>query len=249
MISVFSNLCYFSPVTERCQQRYACVPGPRRQSRAALYLSIGVSLAGCVQLPPGTGAPPSSFLPSAADSRPLEIGALIARWHTGIVLPVSELGPLRPLLHHDPAAAYVSFGWGNRRFYMSSHPGPGDAIAALFRSPSTLLVQPATSPSRLTASDVHILWLCADREQVWRVDRYIERSLIRPGHPIDLGPGPFPDSRFYASTGHYSAVHTCNTWTAAALEYAHLPISAAGVLFSAQVERRVSGLRACPASQ
>ena len=132
---------------------------------------------------------------------------------------------------------------------MSAHPGSGDAIAALFSSPSALFVQPAAAPSDLLASDIHIHWVCADREQVWRVDRYIEQSLIRPGDPVDLGSGPFPESRFYASTEHYSAVHTCNTWTVAALEYAGLPVSATGVLFSSQADERVRDLRACPAPQ
>lgn len=248
-MSIFGIFRYFELVPKRGQHRYACVPGSRKRSRAALYLYVCVSLAGCAQLPPETGAPPSSFAPSGAGSLPLEIGVLIAGWHTGIVLPVSELGPLRPLLRSAPGARYVSFGWGNRRFYMSAHPGSGDAIAALFRSASTVFVQPAATPSGLTASDIHIHWLCADRDQVWRVDHYIAQSLLRPAHPVDLGPGPFPDSRFYASTAHYSAVHTCNTWTAAALEYAHLSISATGVLFSGQVDGRVSGLHACPAAQ
>ncbi len=174
---------------------------------------------------------------------------LIAGWHTGLVLPAGELGPLRTLLQGEPQARYLSFGWGNRRFYISRHPGSGDAIAALFDSPSTLFVQPAASPADLLDSDIHIHWICAGRERLWRVDHYIERSLSHPGKPMDLGAGPFPDSRFYASTGHYSAVHTCNTWTVAALQYAGLPVSAAGVLFSSQVDGRIRALRACPVPQ
>jgi hypothetical protein len=200
-------------------------------------------------MPGPTGPPPPAFGPSGADHGPLEIGVLIAGWHTGIVLPVSELGPLASLLRNGAGAKYISFGWGNRRFYMSAHPGSGDALAALVRSPSTVLVQPAATASDLLASAIRIRWLCADRAQVWRVDHYIEQSLRRPAHPVDLGPGPFPDSRFYASTGHYSAVHTCNTWTLAALEYAELPVSATGVLFAGQVDGRVSGLSACAAAQ
>lgn len=182
-------------------------------------------------------------------SEPPDIGVLIAGWHTGIVVPAGELGPLHPLLRGDPHARYLSFGWGNRRFYMSRHPDSGDAIAALFRSPSALFVQPAATPAGLLTGAVHIHWVCLGRAQLWRLDHYIRESLVRPRRPVDLGHGPFPHSRFYASTEHYSAVHTCNTWTVAALQYAGLPVTAGGVLFSEQVEERARALRACPAAQ
>jgi hypothetical protein len=199
-------------------------------------------------VPAQTGAPPASFLPSSANHPPFEIGVLIAGWHSGIVLPAGELGPLRPLLQGDPRAKYLSFGWGDRRFYMAAHPGAGDALAALFPSPSVLFVQTVSAPADLLASDVEIHWLCADREEIWRTDSYIEESLsLADGKPVDLGPGPLPDSRFYASTAHYSGVHTCNTWTVAALQHAGLPVRASGVLFASQADRRVRELRACPA--
>lgn len=171
---------------------------------------------------------------------------LIAGWHTGIVLSAAELGPLTPFLRNDPQAKYLSFGWGNRRFYMAAHPRSGDAVAALFRSPSVLFVQ-AMSAAADSSGDTRIQWICVNREELWRVDSYIEQYLSRSGHePIDLGPGPLPNSRFYASTGHYSAVHTCNTWTVAALQYAHLPVRAAGVVFAEQVAPRIRMLRVCP---
>jgi hypothetical protein len=167
-----------------------------------------------------------------------------------MVLPSSELGPLRPLLHRNPGANYLSFGWGNRRFYMAAQPGSGDAVAALFRSPSVIFVQPASSPADLLASDTRIRWVCVSAEELWRADSYIEQSLSRPGgKTVDLGKGPYPNSFFYGSTGHYSIVHTCNTWTLAALQYAGLPVKAAGVLFAGQVDRRARELPACPAPQ
>jgi hypothetical protein len=205
-------------------------------------------LTACAEMPAMTGTPPLPFASSDAIF-PSEIGVLIAGWHTGLVLPADELGPVHPLLGSDRQARYLSFGWGNRRFYMAAHPGSGDAIAALFRSPSALFVQSAATPAGLLASDVHIHWVCADREELWRVDHYLEQSLSRPAEPVDLGPGPFPESHFYASTGHYSALHTCNTWTVAALEYAGFRVRAGGVLFASQVDARVRKLRACPAPQ
>lgn len=186
-------------------------------------------------------------MPSRANHGPLEIGVLIAGWHSGLVLPRGELGPLEPLLQRNPQANYLSFGWGNRRFYTAAHPGSGDAIAALLRSPAALFVQEASAPAVLSTGDAQIRWACADRDELWRVVSYVAATLSRlDGKPVDLGTGPLPESRIYASVGHYSAVHTCNTWTVAALQYAGLPVRAHGVIFASQAGRRIQTVRACP---
>jgi uncharacterized protein (TIGR02117 family) len=228
-------------------RRWAPLPD-RGASVVIVWLFVFV-LCGCAELPPAPTRPMTSGRPlsSLRDATP-EIGVLIAGWHTGIVLPAEDLGPLAPLFQIDSHAKYVSVGWGDRRFYMAAHPGSGDAVAALFPSRSVLFVQRVSTPTELSEPDTTIHWLCADRQAISRLDIYIEESLARDaGMPVDLGGGPLPDSRFYASIGHYSAVHTCNTWVVAALQYAGLPVSAAGVVLASQVKRRVSGLRACQA--
>jgi hypothetical protein len=216
-----------------------------------LVLAAGL-LASCAELPPAPRAPaPREFVPgSAPGAMPLAVGVLIAGWHSGLVLPVRELGPLAPLVRRDRRARYVSFGWGNRRFYMSARPGSGDALAALWRSRSALLIEAARTPTELAwESGTTLRWLCVTRAQLWKIDVYLEDSLtLRAGQPIDLGPGPLPQSTFYASTGHYDALHTCNTWTVAALEYAGLPAVAAGVILSSQVGDRIAGLPVCAAT-
>lgn len=202
---------------------------------------------GCAEMPPASQVPPTSSLPPHANRSPLEIGVLIAPWHSGLVLPANELGPLHPLIRDDPRAELLGIGWGNRRFYMATRPSSGDALAALFRSPSALFVQPVASPADLSMNDARIHWLCLDRRQLRRAESYIETSLYRRnGNPVDLGPGPLPESHFYASSGHYSALHTCNTWTVGALEYAGLPVHAGGVIFAGQARRRIRPLPACP---
>ena len=196
-----------------------------------------------------TGAPPRDrHLQARAEipAHALGIGVLIAGWHTGLILPVSELGPLRSLLPVSPGERYLSFGWGNRRFYMSSDPSVSDALAALFRSPSAVLVEGAPTVRDLLPAAATYRWLCADRNEALRIDIYLLDSLREHGgRPIVLGAGPTPESEFLASGERYDAFNTCNTWTAAALERAGLPVRAGGVIFASQLKDRVGNLPEC----
>jgi len=198
--------------------------------------------------PAPTVAPTSSFPPirPAARGAPLVIGVLVAGWHTGLILPLRELGPLSSLSSRYPGDRYLSFGWGNRRFYMASHPSPMDAIRALFSSPSAMLVQGAPTSLALVDSTDHLRWLCADRRQVIRLDTYVRDALRkRSDEPILLRAESQINGAFYASGERYDVLHTCNTWTAAALEYAGLPVRAGGVVFSSQLAGQVRKLPAC----
>jgi Protein of unknown function (DUF2459) len=223
-------------------------PAARAPGRVApAWLCLCALLGGCADLPPAPtpSTPPPSFLPREERRPRPAIGVLIAGWHSGLVVPAGELGPLRPL-RTDPRANYLSIGWGNRRFYRAAHPGSGDALAALFPSASALFLQQWSAPLDVAEPAARIHWLCADREALWRVDRYIERSLSRPGGPVELGAGPLPGSAFYAARGHYSLLHTCNTWTVAALQFAGLRVRSGGVILASQVRRRIAALRVCP---
>ncbi len=215
---------------------------------ALVFALTALALAGCAQLPTRPGSePPSSFMASARRGSVEAAGVLIAGWHTGLVLPADELGGLRVLLVHDPGARYVSLGWGNRRFYMAAHPGSGDALAALFPSRSALLVQTFASASDAMPVEGRLEWVCADRAELWRIDTFVRDSLQwRSGRALDLGAGARTQGEFYASSAHYDALHTCNTWTLAALQFAGFPVKAAGVLFAGQAGRRIRTLPMCP---
>ena len=202
-------------------------------------------LCGCGAMPRGVAsAAPAQVrhLPAHASG----IGVLIAGWHTGLILPVRELGPLRSLLPVYPGERYLSFGWGNRRFYMSSDPSLSDALAALFRSPSAVLVEGAPTVRDLLPAAATYRWLCADRKEALRIDTYLLDSLREHGgRPIVLGAGPTPESEFLASGERYDVFNTCNTWTAAALRSAGLPVRAGDVIFASQLKDRVGNLPEC----
>lgn len=208
-------------------------------------------LCACARLPrPASNPvpPPAVLAPNPASlPRPPVIGVLVEGWHSALILPVPELGPLSPLLPRYPGERYVSFGWGNRRFYMSRHPTLYDALAALFSSPSAMLVQGTPTIHGLVPPGASYRWLCARRNEVRRVDAYLLKALRRVhGKPVRLGAGPGNDSAFFASGERYDALHTCNTWTADALRYAGLPVRTSAVVFSSQLERRIGKLSVCP---
>jgi uncharacterized protein (TIGR02117 family) len=209
----------------------------------ARLMSAGL-LCSCSALSQSAALPvPAQRYPAA---RTAAIGVLFDTWHTGLILPVQELGPLRSVLPMHPHERYVSFGWGNRRFYMTARPTALDAIEALFSSPSTLLVVGAPTVAGLLPADATYRWLCADRHEILKLDTYLLAALRqRAGKPIELGAGPWPDSEFYASGERYDAFHTCNTWTAQALHEAGLPVRAGAVIFSDQLRDRLNGLRVC----
>lgn len=215
---------------------------------ALAALALALALPGCAELPSTpSGAPPASFLPDMHGAARQAVGVQIAGWHSGLVLSATELGMLQGLLVHAAGARYVSIGWGNRRFYRAAHPGSGDALAALFPSRSVLLVQTFAHASDAVAASGRVDWVCADRTQLWRIDLYVRDSLqLRSGRALDLGAGPRRDGQFYASSAHYDAFHTCNTWTVATLQFAGYPVTAAGVVFAGQVGRRIRSLPMCP---
>jgi uncharacterized protein (TIGR02117 family) len=212
----------------------------------AVALTAGALAGGCAtSLPPiaesELAAPPPPVPPVGPAMR---IGVVDAGWHTGLLLSSGDLGGrLLGLRRWFPDANYLAIGWGERSFYMAANPGVGTALRALFPAASVLFVQGHAEPPTY----LEVRWLCLSPVQARRLHVYLAHYLRTQanGEPIDLGPGLSPDSRFFASTGTYDAFHTCNTWTAAALEYAGLPVSAQGVVFAGRVMSEIRSLPAC----
>jgi hypothetical protein len=59
--------------------------------------------------------------------------------------------------------------------------------------------------------------------------------------------GPYQGSLYYESEARYSALHTCNTWTAEALKSAGLPVRSGGVIFAGQLWPEAARLPTAPA--
>lgn len=224
-----------------------------RTTRRGRIAALGTALAATLAL----GGCASGLMPPRADTaaphraQPANepIGILDEGWHTGLVLPKSDLhGRLAALQQDFPRARDLAFGWGDRAYYMAAHPSWATGLRALFPSPSVLFVHGLPSnPVRALPAGATLRWLCASSMQTRRLDTFLAHYVARrpAGQPLRLQGGAWPHSAFFASTGHYAAFHTCNTWTAAALAFAGFPVDGTGVVFAGQVMAQVRHLRTC----
>lgn len=147
--------------------------------------------------------------------------------HTDLVLPAADFRDLaRPGDVADPAAAadpWMVFGWGDRDFYLNtahwSQLDPLRAARALAGAGPTVLhvshvPEPRTGP-KLRA-------LVLRPEEYARLVAYV-RGTFAPG-PAVRGYGA--RDAFYPARGGYSAIVTCNEWTARGLRRAGVKMGA-----------------------
>ena len=182
----------------------------------------------------------------AAVAQPVSIYVIAGGWHTELALPAGLVGgPLAPLTRGFAGAPYVIFGWGARGYYMARNPGLGDLLRAVTPGPAVLLVIPLwVSPPHYVGAG-NALALRVSQRGLEGLLRFLWGSLAKDHHgaPYQAGAGPYPLSVFYAAAGSYDLSHTCNTWTAAALHAAGLPVRAAGVVFAGQLLGQLRPLR------
>lgn len=212
-------------------------------SRPVAVVALGPLLAallsGCVRAMPSPSIPLSPPTATRISALPVSIAVVDEGWHTGLMLPATAVDASLPEIRQwFPHASYLLFGWGNRRYYMAAHPGLMTGLGALFPSSSVMLIQGLSgNPQKILLPDVRIFRLCISQTHMAHLDQYLAGYLQAgpQGGLMDLKPGPWPDSWFFASPKTYDAFHTCNTWTMRALHFAGLPVHSQGVIFSQQV--------------
>ncbi len=166
-------------------------------------------------------------------------------WHTDIGLSADDVrGPLAALKQPFPGVRYLTFGFGERAFYVSRHTDLLTMLSAMFPSQAAILVTGLRATPAQAFGQRHVVALPLTADGLVRLDAFLWSYLRKqPGGQLQLlAPGPYPGSLFYAAAGTYNATFTCNTWTADGLRAAGLPISTEGVVFADQVMSRVRAL-------
>jgi uncharacterized protein (TIGR02117 family) len=123
---------------------------------------------------------------------------------------------------------YVQFGWGDRRFYMETpswdQVNPLEALRALFfwqNSTAMFIKGHATIPHPANEA---LKCVRLGKTDYLAMMSFIDRSFQpdRQGQKQRLGSGQDQQSSFYAATGYYSLLNTCNSWTANSLQAANV---------------------------
>ncbi len=179
---------------------------------------------------------------AAPDDKPATIYIVARGWHTDVGLEVAAIrGKLRPLAGQFPGARYLFFGFGERDWLLTRQRTLWQVIEAVWPDPAAILVTGLRAPPEVAFADYTVAAAATTERALARLEAFLGDELaITPStpEPPPIAPGPYPGSQFYAAAGAYDVLHSCNTWTAEALEAAGLTVRPEGVLFAPQVIAR-----------
>jgi len=186
---------------------------------------------------------PALFPGQAPDG--VEIHVLDNGFHTDIAVPRAALeagtGPLAQASRALGPGAWVRIGWGDARFYVDQSPIGDrlpDGARAFFRpgNASVIMLDPEPRDPRLLPAEDGRRTLVLTPQGFKRLRDRVEGSLaLRDGHAVIAAVRPGDDSRFFASTEHFSILHLCNHWVAGVLNAAGLPVRPARAIVSSEV--------------
>lgn len=120
---------------------------------------------------------------------------------------------------------YLSFGWGDKNFYMTVTSVSDLNFSSLLKTvflptPSIMYVKGYQSlPKNIEVKCIH-----TDKANYLRLIKFIEASfqLDKNGRKIRIGNGHASNAGFYAARDNYSILRTCNAWTAEGLRKADI---------------------------
>jgi hypothetical protein len=169
-------------------------------------------------------------------------------WHVDIGFDTAGLGPPMSSMNAAfPGVQHLIFGFGDAHYLRSQHHGPGTLLAALWPGDAVILTTVLAASPEVAFGATHVIRLKVSAAQYDAAQRFVWHALtvdqaadIEAGHAA--APGPYEGSLYLRAARRYSAVHTCNTWVAEALQAAGLPVRSRGVVFAGTLWNQVRRL-------
>jgi uncharacterized protein (TIGR02117 family) len=157
-------------------------------------------------------------------------------FHTDVILSVDPRMENCFAVAADPALgerarhySYVSYGWGDKDFYMQSYhnnfPSFTTVLDAMFVPGESLMHVTFLRQAPKAGPDVKAVQL--SEAQYGRLVAFVTASFGQEGgRPAKLDqPGYGTNDFFYRAEGRYHLFHTCNAWTGDALREAGVKVS------------------------
>ena len=187
----------------------------------------------------GMGFLQGSMIAQAAPAESTTAQVWVARrgWHIDLGVAAEQLnGPLTSVAAHFPAARFVFFGFGDRRYLTSRRHGSSTLAAALWPGAGLMLASAIASSPPQAFGAQHALALTLNERQMRSLQDFIWATFATTdGAAHVIGPGPYEGSLYFEALPRYSGLHTCNTWAAEGLAAAPLPIHRHFVVFAGQL--------------
>lgn len=118
---------------------------------------------------------------------------------------------------------YLSFGWGDRAFYMSTPSLTDLKLSTTFKAlflptPSVMYVK----GYRLIPNDLEVKCIKVNQTDYLQLMQFIQSTFQEDaqGRTIRISNGHTNNAGFYAAKGSYSILRNCNSWTAEGLRKA-----------------------------
>jgi hypothetical protein len=209
---------------------------------------LAAALLGACGAPPASAAAPSDIATRGADTpgdgQPAASSGIVMylarrHWHIDVGFSAADLDPsLAFVARRFPRARYVFFGFGDRHYLLSKHKGSSNLSGALIPGPGIILVTALENSPAQAFGASHVLEFDLSGVEMAAAQSFVRRTLS--GEPAmtelpSLADGPYEESLYYAAVPRYSALHTCNTWAAEALNSAGLPVRTRLVLLAGQL--------------
>ncbi len=173
-------------------------------------------------------------------------------WHAEIGVPVSELsGGLQFYKDVFPGADTLMIGYGKRTFFTAEVKTPSEYLLGPFPGPAVIHIVGLRGTPIAAYPDEDVVTLALPPDGSRKMSAFIWQDIVKDdvGKPKQIALSTNPQGAFYDAKSEYNLLHTCNSWTAEALQVAGLPVSREGVVFSGQVmsEAREAGIQQCAA--
>ncbi len=204
-----------------------------RVARLVRALCLALLTAACSAV---VGTPDPAALP-----RTSRVYVVERDWHTEIGLRAEDMdGPLATIRDRFLGVRTVLIGFGDRHYLTRRQPGFSDMLIAALPGPGALLVTGLRTTPAEAFGAADVVEMAVSGAGLLRISGFLWHAFETDGNgrPRPLGDGPYPGSLFYASGDTYALTHTCNTWTAEALQVGGTDVRAAGVLLASQVMAR-----------